>query len=215
MKLAILIGHGKSQTLRYDPGACYSGYEEFKIARYIGKYAYEALKDIVDVELINFEGNMSLVDRIAKYRNDKETGLIMELHLNAGKGTGSEVYYYKGDSIGEKYAKAISSKIAGTFNIRDRGAKVNMDFGIVRETLPRALLVECCFIDSSDLELIKTDAGQKKMGEAIAEAVREMIGLTEEEKLYRVQVGAFKSKDNAQKLCQELKAKGYNDAYIV
>lgn len=33
-------------------------------------------------------------------------------------------------------------------------------------------------------------------------------------KLYRVQVGAFCDKNNAIKLCQELKQKGYNDAFI-
>lgn len=36
----------------------------------------------------------------------------------------------------------------------------------------------------------------------------------DETKLYRVQVGAFKSKENAIKLCNELKQKGYNDAFI-
>lgn len=33
-------------------------------------------------------------------------------------------------------------------------------------------------------------------------------------KLYRVQVGAFRDKNNAIKLCTELKEKGYNDAFI-
>lgn len=36
----------------------------------------------------------------------------------------------------------------------------------------------------------------------------------DENKLYRVQVGAFRDKNNAIKLCQELKEKGYNDAFI-
>lgn len=36
----------------------------------------------------------------------------------------------------------------------------------------------------------------------------------DDNKLYRVQVGAFKSKENAIKLCNELKQKGYNDAFI-
>lgn len=33
-------------------------------------------------------------------------------------------------------------------------------------------------------------------------------------RLFRVQVGAFKDKNNAIKLCRELKEKGYNDAFI-
>lgn len=34
-------------------------------------------------------------------------------------------------------------------------------------------------------------------------------------KLYRVQVGAFRSKENAEKFLQEVKAKGFTDAFIV
>lgn len=57
---------------------------------------------------------MSLNDRISKYKNDTDTNLILEIHLNAGKGTGSEVYYYDGDAIGKSYAATISQFISNT-----------------------------------------------------------------------------------------------------
>ena len=56
----------------------------------------------------------------------------------------------------------------------------------------------------------------------IAEEVNTRLGAaaapaedkTESSVLYRVQVGAFSKKANAEKLCAELKAKGYTDAFI-
>ena len=41
-----------------------------------------------------------------------------------------------------------------------------------------------------------------------------IIEPADDNKLYRVQVGAFKNKENAIKLCNELKQKGFNDAFI-
>ena len=37
MKISVCIGHGKSQSGQYDSGAVASGYQEFKLARAIGK----------------------------------------------------------------------------------------------------------------------------------------------------------------------------------
>lgn len=41
-----------------------------------------------------------------------------------------------------------------------------------------------------------------------------VIEPADDNKLYRVQVGAFKNKENAIKLCNDLKQKGFNDAFI-
>lgn len=206
MKISILIGHGKNQYGKYDPGACYNGYEEFKIVRYIGQRIYDILKNTnCDIELVNFNGEMSLIQRISKFKNDIKTDLILELHLNAGQGTGTEVYYYDGDKLGNQYATEISRYIAKTFNIRDRGAKKGIKFGIIRETKPRALLLECCFIDSADLELIKTLDGQNKMGQAIAESLIKIFNLKFKiTNIYKVQCGAFSKKENAIAMTKKL-----------
>ncbi len=185
MNIAISIGHGKSKSGGYDSGAVGGGYHEFKIARQIGKYAVQELKNYgCTVDLINYDADKYLTDRIAEV-NKGSYDLALEIHLNAGGGTGSEVYYSKGDSTGKKLAGAISKSIADKFEIKDRGAKVKINtadgtdyFGFVRSCKCRSLLVETVFIDTaSDRKKVETDAGQQQCGQAIAEAVATTYGL--------------------------------------
>ena len=177
MKICIIIGHGKSKSGGYDSGAVCGNYHEFKIAKEIGRYAYEHLKNICNdtVELMNYDGSLYLTDRI-KQANNKKYDFIADIHLNAGGGTGSEVYYAKASSNGKKVAAAISKSISGALGIKDRGAKTKTGssgdyFGIIRSTTMEAVLVETAFIDTNDLNKIKSAEGQKECGIAIAEAI--------------------------------------------
>lgn len=108
MKICISIGHGKSARGGYDSGATGGGFHEFRIARRIGFYIAESLKSYgCDVSLINYDADMYLTDRIA-FVNRGDFDLAAEIHLNAGGGTGSEVYYKHSDSKGKKLAAVIS-----------------------------------------------------------------------------------------------------------
>lgn len=183
MKVLISIGHGKSKSGGYDSGAVSGGYHEFKLAREIGKCIKDALASYNCIAtVINYDGNMCLAERI-NYANKNSYDLAMEIHLNAGGGTGSEVYYKKGNTQGKNLAGAVSKSIATTFNIRDRGAKTKVSegvdyFGFVREIKYQSLLVETVFIDTkSDREKVVTTEGQKKCGQAIADAVASVYGL--------------------------------------
>lgn len=183
MKICISIGHGKSKSGGYDSGAVGGGYHEYRLAREIGRYTKDALASYNCVAtVINYDGNMCLAERI-NYANKNSYDLAIEIHLNAGGGTGSEVYYKKGNTQGKKLAGAISKNIATTFDIRNRGAKTKVSngfdyFGFVREIKYQSLLVETVFIDTkSDREKVVTAEGQKKCGQAIADAVASVYGL--------------------------------------
>ncbi len=184
-KICFIVGHGKSSKGGYDPGACSNGYEEFKIAKEIAKYAQEYYnKNYSEVaDLMNYDGSLYLTDRIKKV-NKCDYDFIAEFHLNAGKGTGTECFYSDGSETGRKYAQAISKAIATTFGVANRGAKTKVGkngdyFGIIRQTKPTAVLIETLFIDrDTDIEKINDASGQKKCGEAIAKAVAEVRGLT-------------------------------------
>lgn len=237
MSICIAIGHGKSSSGGYDPGATNGEWHEFKIAKEIGKYAAEYYNNnyAETCDLINYDGNYFLSERY-NLANKKGYEFLAEIHLNAGSGTGCEVFRSVKDTSGT--AAAISSAIASAFGIKDRGAKTKLTssgsdyFGIIRETKMKAVLIETVFIDtSSDLNLVKTAEGQKKMGVAIAKAIAKDRGVkakakaapvetgtpsadTANSELYKVQAGAFKDKKNAESYAKELKEKGF-DALIV
>ena len=185
MNICISIGHGKSAKGGYDSGALGGNYQEFKIAREIGKYIGEAFKGYAcTADVINYDATLYLTDRIA-HVNKHGYDLAMEIHLNASGGTGSEVYYKHKSATGKKLAGAISKSIANTFGIRDRGAKVKINpangtdyFGFVRSCKCESLLIETVFIDTaSDRKHVETAAGQKQCAEAIVKAIADFYGI--------------------------------------
>ena len=187
MKISVCIGHGKSQSGQYDSGAVASGYQEFKLARAIGKYLKQELsKYNCTVDLINYDGDKNLAERI-KYVNSKGYDLNMELHLNAGGGTGPEVYYKHNSKQGKALATAISKSIATNLGLKDRGAKTKLVsgqdyFGCVREIKCMSFLVETVFIDTKgDRDKVIYASGQEQCAKAIAAAVAKYYGLGRKE----------------------------------
>lgn len=183
MKISVCIGHGKSQSGKYDSGAVAAGYQEFKLARAIGKCLKQELsKYNCTVDLINYDGDKNLAERI-KYVNSKGYDLNMELHLNAGGGTGPEVYYRHTSKQGKALAAAISKSISTNLGLKNRGAKTKLVngqdyFGCVREIKCMSFLVENVFIDTKgDRDKVIYASGQEQCAKAIATAVVKYYGL--------------------------------------
>ena len=185
-KIAIVVGHGKSKTGGYDSGAVANGFHEFKLAKECAKYAQEYLNSNYEcqADLFNYAGDTYLTDRVAKFK-DNTYALLAEIHLNAGGGTGTEVYYSQASkgALGQKAAEKISAQIASDFSIRNRGAKTRLRsdgkdyFAIIRDTKPHAVLVETLFISSNDVYLVDTATEQQKMGKSIAVGIANAMGL--------------------------------------
>jgi N-acetylmuramoyl-L-alanine amidase len=83
-----------------------------------------------------------------------------------------------------------------------------------------AVLCECAFIDNDvDNDIIDTVAEQKAFGVAYAKAILEYLNIPYKEtvsdsKLYRVQIGAYSKKENAEAMLAKVKAAGFNDAFV-
>lgn len=221
MKIAILIGHGKGDSGGYDPGACSNGYQEYQLGREIGKYAANALRAAGHtVDLLNYDGKYNLPERIA-YCNARSYDLVAEVHLNAGKGTGCEVYHSIGDHKGRELAATVSAAVSSTLSIRDRGARTKANsagtdyFGIIRQTKASALLIETCFIDSGDVAKVATNAGRKAAGEAIAAGIIKVVGRVAVEppkstaESYAVKIGMFNRREDAKETADKLTALGF------
>ena len=94
----------------------------------------------------------------------------------------------------------------------------------VRETKMPAVLLECGFMDSkTDVPIILTDDFADKVASACVEVIVAKGGLTRKpvaepttsDKIYRIQVGAFKNYDYAQDRLEEVRKAGFTDAIIV
>lgn len=113
----------------------------------------------------------NLANIVAKC-NKHTVDLDISIHLNAGGGTGAEVFYYTGSAAGKTKAAAVSQKVAAALGIRNRGAKASSGLYVLRNTKATAILVECCFVDS------KTDQGKWNVDKCAAAIVEAITGKT-------------------------------------
>lgn len=159
--------------------------------------------------------------------NNAKADLFVSIHYNAFKGVwgdhgGISSHYYPTSTKGKKIAEIVQEELIKATGLRDRGAKAD-NFYVLRKTAMPAVLCECGFMDNlAEAKLMLNEEYQWKVAEAIAKGICEYFGVKyvpkpapkQEEKpsgkLYRVQVGAFAVKANAEKLANELKSKGYS-----
>lgn len=230
-KVYIGIGHGGS-----DPGAVANKLRESDLNLAVGKACYNYLKARgVEVKISRTTDKAVELEQRIKDANKFKADLALDIHHNAGGGDGAEVYHTKNGGKGKTLAENILAEMK-KIGQNSRGAKTRLNasgkdyFGFIRQTDMPSVLVECAFVDNKkDVKIVDTAAEQKKMGEAIAKGVLKQLGIAdkvikketakkEEPKkdgsLYCVQVGSFKEYTNAQKMVEQLNAKGFKDAII-
>ena len=137
--------------------------------------------------------------------------LAVDIHNTAGGGDGAEAFHTYAGGLGKTLAVNLLAEI-GKLGQKSRGAKTRTNasgrdyYSFIRDTKAPAVIVECAFVDSTDLAIIDTEAERVKMGEAIARGILTTLGIDEKaenrpataRKLYRVQVGAYADKRNAE-----------------
>lgn len=158
------------------------------------------------------------VSQEVKEANASGAEVAVSFHTNSdalGKGDGSESFYYKGSVNGKRLAE-LCEKHVGKLGQNSRGVKTN-NLYFTRETKMTAVLCECAFIKTAkDIQIVDTVAEQRAFGVAYAKAILEYLGVaykaesSDPKKLYKVQVGAYSVKSNADNMLAELKKDGYN-----
>ena len=83
---------------------------------------------------------------IVKKCNAHSVDLDVSIHLNSGGGTGVEVWNYdrRTKDVSDRICSAISEKL----DIRNRGSKFTQNLYVLNSTNSKAVLIECCFVDS-------------------------------------------------------------------
>lgn len=107
----------------------------------------------------------NLANIVAKC-NAHPVDLNISNHLNAGGGTGVEVWCYNEKT--KDIAAAICASVSSALGIPNRGVKYSKNLYVLRKTAGSAILVECCFVDNqNDASHWNAD----KCGDAIASAI--------------------------------------------
>ena len=184
------------------------------------------------------EANFNLFNYLEKYGVTADLlsyDYIMEIHFNATiGGSGSEIFVAVGETK-ISVEKAVMQRLKNWFRLRDDkspadGVKENVPGYYILKALAgkqEASLLEVAFIDNpAEMEIFlkNQDAIAKDIAYGLLEGFEESIKVVEPPKpsgltmapagkLYRVGLGAFAVRENAEKVLADAKAKGFN-AYL-
>ena len=217
MKVFLGVGHGGS-----DPGAVANNVKEKDLNLSIAKACRdELLKHGVEVKMSRAKDENDTLSEEIKECNAFAPDLAVDIHNNAGGGDGAEAFYHYGGGKSKTLAENILSEVVKVGQ-NSRGAKIRKNsngkdyYGFIRETSCPAVIVECAFVDNaSDLKILATESDRAKVGQAIAKGILKTLGVeVQGDRLYRVQVGAYLLKSNAEDMQKKIKAVGF-DAFIV
>lgn len=151
------VGYRKETNLTREVG--------FKVMQKLEKLGHAVVNCTVDSAS---SVSSSLSNRVRK-ANSGNLDLFISIHFNAGGGTGVEIYTYGASKFSQ--ATSVLNNIVG-LGYRNRGIKDGKNLYVVRSTDPKAMLIECCFVDSkNDMNMFSAE----KMADAI---VKGLVGKT-------------------------------------
>lgn len=223
MKILLIAGHGAG-----DCGAVGCGYKEADLTREVVKLVKPKLEKYATV---------AIADTSYNWFNNKASlplsgvDYVLEVHFNAcvndqtgnGKTTGTEIFVTASESgigVEENIVKNISA-----LGLKNRGVKRN-NWSVINYCKSKGIssaLLEVCFIDDADDMKIYTTK-KNEVADAITKGIVDGFGLktasgasevtTTKNEYYRVQLGAYTVKANAENKLKEVR-KYFPDAVIV
>lgn len=237
-KIAIDAGHGlytegKRCLKSLDKNETREWVLNDRVADALATYLQSAGHTVKRVDDTDGSTDISLANRV-KAANAWGADFYCSVHHNAGvnggSGGGLVVYTYTSPSAKSVQAQnAIYKHSLNRANLKGNryDGTLTANFYVIRHTNMPAVLIECGFMDSkTDIKYILDPAWSKKMALGIAEGICEVFGGTVKTtaqntateatkgKLYRVQVGAYSKKENAEAQLAKVKKTGFADAFI-
>lgn len=230
-KIALGAGHcintpGKRCMKKLDPNETREWWLNDRICDMIESN----LRDYSGYELLRLDDSDDGKDDIAlasRVRNANDWGadFYLSVHHNAGaNGTnagGIVAYTHPNCSkTSEEWSDLLYKRLIEKTGLKGNRStpQAKSNLYVLRKSSMPAVLLELGFMDSKvDVPIILTEKYAQQCAEAITEVLVERGKLTkkipENNILYRVQIGAFAQKSNAEALKKKLEADGYQ-AYI-
>ena len=165
-------------------------------------------------------------------KNNKPKSMFISIHANAfsnASARGTETYVAKNAStISKDFAKVLNDNIVKAMKeidptSKDRGVKSENFTVIYKASMPSVLIEYGFYSNLDDLKILKNN--KDELVEATVKAICSYFNIEYKEKvkvnenksngLYAVCVGAYKDKNKADSIVEELKKKGYTSTYLI
>ena len=189
---------------------------------------------VYDCTVDDGTGQTDVLRKIVAKCNAHKVDLDVSIHFNAGSAdavgngrtTGVEVYSYDTSGIARETSERVCKYIS-KLGFRNRGTKTSKTLYVLKNTKAPAMLIECCFVDDKDdaqlynsldmasaIVLGITGQSVQNLTETEKAEAGEETTTGEKKTLYRVQVGAYGIKTNAENIKKKLQDDGY-DAIVI
>jgi N-acetylmuramoyl-L-alanine amidase len=168
--------------------------------------------------------NDTLEDRV-KRANNAKADIFVAIHYNAYDGKfnnhdpeGIEIHIYPKSKEGHRLAECVLNELIKGTPQKNRGIKES-NFYVLRETSMPAILTENGFMDNKREALLMIDNDfRQEVAEEHARGICKYFGVEYKEppkqgKLYKVQVGAYRNKSNAEAMLEKIQKAGF-DGFI-
>lgn len=226
-KIALGAGHGmgtagKRCMKALDPKETREWWLNDRICDYVEDY----LKDYDGYELLRLDDSDDGQDDIALAKRTSKANawgadFYLSVHHNAGVngGTGGGIVAYthpQSSKASVEWRNDLYDALIKHTGLKGNRStpKATSNLYVLRTTKMPAVLLELGFMDSkTDVPIILSNEFAQGCARAIVEVLAERGKLTRKKVatggVYKVQLGAFGNKANAEKLAQDLAAKGY------
>ena len=172
MNILLIAGHGDG-----DSGAVGNGYKECDLTREFASLICSKLKKICCATLA--DTNRNWFDYLGTNSYDfSDYNYVLEIHFNAGGGTGSEIYVTDSEK-GITVEESILNNLCGTAGYNNRGVK-RKNFRVIQRIKSQGIssaLLEVCFIDNA-MDIATYQQKKDLIAREIANGIAEGFGLT-------------------------------------
>ena len=225
MKFNVSAGHNPDGKVACGAvGLMKESTEARKVTNEVVRILKEQGHTVYNCTCDNGTSQGDVLKKIVAKCNQRSVDLDVSIHFNAGAGaqkkngqtTGTEVLVCNDKSKAMAAAQRVAKQISA-LGYKNRGIKIRDGLYFLRNTKSPAMLIECCFVDDGD-DAALYDC--KKMAAAIVRGITgEKTNTVKSNhkntaKPYRVQVGAYSTKDAAQKIVDKLKKAGFDGAIV-
>ena len=171
------------------------------------------MKNTKGIEIYLAKKDSTLAERVRE-SNVYDCDYHITIHTNAGGGEGTRIFVFPPNLNNSLASKML--KYVGDWSIGKTDKIVsNTTFYEIIKTDAKCIYIEGEFHDTNGSYINSVE-----YAEAIYNAIVDEFSLnttnkiseieTTVEKFYRVQIGAYRKRENAERMCEELKRKGLN-----
>lgn len=220
MKINVHAGHNADGKVACGAvGLIKESTEARKVKNEVIKQLKALGHTVYDCTIDNAKSVSANLSDIVLKCNAHTVDLDISIHFNSGRNdkkgdgdnAGVEVFLYNSSSKAKNYAKNVCEEVS-TIGFDNRGIKYNTSLYVLKHTTAPAMLIECCFVDDADdIKLYN----YKTMASAIVKGITgKTVNTSTTSILYKVQVGAYTKKENAESMAKKLKNAGFEASIV-